>query len=284
MSTHSEFELAGIEYVGLPGIPHETQDAVLRYVQYGDKIIRVRILSNSTDHCLLLTINNGDTVAVKSGFGSGYRGSGPWAFSYIIRLLEVHGAEIEEYSVERDVIDRLDQSALTRNDLDALDRIKPERARHWMAYVFEEHYEELTGGTLWRELPPVVPFAFIDPRIADLALSFWDAADEKLLTGYRRLEDIVRKRTGLPEYGAKLFAQAFDKELGRLTWEDVVGGEHAGRAQLFTGAFMAYRNRRAHRETKDYSHRLLAELLLLNHLFLLEREATGTNGSQDQRP
>ena len=39
------------------------------------------------------------------------------------------------------------------------------------------------------------------------------------------------------------------------------------------GTFMAYRNPRSHREVRDYRTGQLAEFLLLNHLYCLEREA-----------
>jgi hypothetical protein len=55
---------AGIEYVGLPGFSKECQDAILRLLQYGNHITHVRILSSSNDHCLLLTVEVGDVVAV----------------------------------------------------------------------------------------------------------------------------------------------------------------------------------------------------------------------------
>src|SRR4051794_3300801 len=99
-------EPAAIEYVGLPGVSKECQDAVLRLLQYGDRITHVRILSSSHDHCLLLTVNVGDLVAVKSGFGSGYLGEGSRTFSYVLSVLEAHGAEIEEYLVAPDILEK----------------------------------------------------------------------------------------------------------------------------------------------------------------------------------
>jgi hypothetical protein len=46
---------------------------------------------------------------------------------------------------------------------------------------------------------------------------------------------------------------------------------------LFTGAFMAYRNRRAHRELRDDRDGQLREFLLLNQLYVLENESTERN-------
>lgn len=113
MNDDSAHSLAGIEYVGLAGISKECQDAVLRLLQYGDRITHVKILSSSNDHCLLLTVNVGDVVAVKSGFASGYLGDGSHTFSYVLTVLEAHGAEIDEFKVPPDVIERTDSASLS---------------------------------------------------------------------------------------------------------------------------------------------------------------------------
>lgn len=274
MNSDNNHALAGIEYCGLPGISSECQDAVMRLLQYGDRITRVRILSGSGDHCLLLTVNVGDLIAVKSGFGSGYMGEGSHAFSYVLQLLDTHGAQIEEYEVTPDVIDRLDGSSLTMADIENLDAARPIRPTRWHDYVFEDHWERGHSGTLWLEFPPLVPFAIIDSRIIDLAISFWEGPDQKLLTGYRRLEDIVRKRTGIDEHGAKLFSQAFLGPTAKLSWKGLDTGQQTGRASLFTGAFMAYRNPRAHREVESDANNQLVEFLLLNHLYCLEKDSS----------
>jgi hypothetical protein len=270
---------AGVEYVGLAGISKECQDAVLRLLQYGDKITHTRILSSSGDHCLLLTVNVGDIVAVKSGFSSGYLGEGPRTFSYVLQVLDAYGVEIDEYIVSAEVIERLDMSSLTQADLEAIEAARPVRPRRWGDYILEPYDERKRTGILWENFPPVIPFAVIDGRITDLAISFWEGPDDRLMTGYRRLEDILRERTGIDEHGTKLIAQAFGPNGGKLTWKDAGEGEHAGRMQVFVGAYMAYRNRRAHREPKDRAEKLLTEFLLLNHLYLLEGESTEVNGA-----
>jgi hypothetical protein len=274
MSPDTPEMLAAIEYVGLPGISKECQDAVLRLLQYGDRITHVKILSSSNDHCLLLTVNVGDVVAVKSGFASGYLGEGSHTFSYVLTVLEAHGAEIDEFKVRPEVIERIDNSSLTKNDLETIEAARPVRPRRWQDYIFERDWERKTDGTLWREFPAVVPFAIIDGRLVDLALSFWEEPDHRLVTAYRRLEDIIRERTGLHEHGTKLFSQAFFGPAAKLDWKDGDSGEQAGKASLFTATYQAYRNRRAHRETEsDAAVVFLAEFLLLNHLYLLEKES-----------
>ncbi len=256
-----------------PGISKECQDAVLRLLQYGDRITHVRILSSSHDHCLLLTVNVGDFVAVKSGFRSGYLGEGPRTFSYVLSVLEAHGAEIDEYVVGAEVLERLDQSALTQADLEVIGSSRPRRPRRLDEYIFENHWDWRKTGRLWEEFPPVIPFAVIDARLIDLAISFWNGPDDSLLTGYRRLEDIVRARTNLAEHGAKLFSQAYATPGGHLTWPGLNAAEHGGRLSLFTGTFTAYRNRRAHKESRDDATDLLAELMLLNQLYRLESQS-----------
>jgi hypothetical protein len=107
----------------------------------------------------------------------------------------------------------------------------------------------------------------------DLAIRFWEGPDDRLMMGYRRLEDIVRKRTAIDEHGVKLFSQAFSGPKAKLGWKDLDESEQAGRVHLFTGTYLAYRNPRAHRELEEYANDQLNEFLLLNHLYLLEKES-----------
>jgi len=265
---------AGIEYVGIAGVSKDCQDAVLRFIQFGTQITHVRILSAGSDHCLLLTLEIGDRVAVKSGFASGYGGEGPRTLSYILQVLDSHGAEIIEHEVSETLLERIDYSALTRSDLQRIEGMSPVRPSRWHDYIFDYHIKSAHEGTLWsEEFPLVLPFAVIDARIMDLARGFWSGPDNCLLLGYRRLEDIVRERTSIEEHGTKLFLQAFNPTDGVLTWENVNDGERVGRMQLFTGTYGAHRNRRAHRELGGYSGELLTEFLLLNHLYRLESAA-----------
>lgn len=267
-------EPAAIEYAGVAGASKECQDAVLRLLQWGDRITRARILSCGGDHCLLLTVNVGDLVAVKSGFSSGYGGEGPHRFSYVLQVLDSHNTEIEEFDTAHDLLDRIDQSALTKADLEMLDAARPRHPSRWRGYILEDHLDRAVNGTLWRyEFPPIIPLALIDSRIIDLALSFWGGPDDRLMLGYRRLEDLVRERTGLTQHGAKLFSQAFSPNEGKLTWKDTDDSELVGRMSLFTGTYIAHRNPRAHKELNADCESALAEFLLLNQLYRLERYA-----------
>lgn len=243
----------------------------MKLLQFGDRVSHARILSCNPDHCLLLTINHGDFVAIRSGFGSGYSGAGSRSFSQALQMLEFHGADIEEVTVDQELLNRLDASSLTEFDIDKIANARPRRPSRWHDYIFEDHW---TGKhRVWDEFPRIIPFALVDSRLADLVVGFWDSPDEKLLTGYRRLEDLVRKRTNSDQHGQRLFADAFIGPDSSLYWPDHSDSERTGRGQLFVAAYMAYRNPRAHRELRDDANQHLTEFLLLNHLFLLEAGA-----------
>jgi hypothetical protein len=263
--------LAGIEYHGVAGSSQDCQLAVLRLLQCGEPLVRARIVTTGNTHCLILTNEVGDFIAVKSGFSSGYGGTGPVCFSTVLQLLNSHHVEIDEWTADQTLIARLDESALTSDDVERITTGKAVQPSRWSEYVMERHRKQGTDGTLWREFPPLIPFSIVDPRIMDLAINFWGDPDSNLMRGYRRLEDIVRERTGFTESNTKLFARVFAGKDAPLTWPVQDEGEKSGRYSLFTGAYMAYRNPRAHREVPGYE--LLSEFLLLNHLFQLEREA-----------
>lgn len=202
---------AGIEYHGVAGGSDDCQSTVVRLIQCGVRIARVRILTVRNEHALLLCNEVGDQIAIKSGFTSGYGGTGPTAFSVTLELLNRENAEIDELIVEPAVLERLDASALTVADLSAIADSRPVRPGRWNDYILERHFEAARDGALWRDFPRVMPFSIIDPRIMDLARDFWADPDGRLNRGYRRLEDAVRKRTGIDEIGAKLFSRAFGK-------------------------------------------------------------------------
>jgi len=271
-------EPAGIEYGGIAGGSKDCQTAVERLIQFGEEITIARILTWSNQHCLLLTNTSGDSIAIKSGFTSGYSGEGPRRFSYVLQMLRTFGIAIEEYQVDKHLLTRLDTSALTLSDLDRLEKSPPIRPSRWGDYISERHFKCGREGVLLRELPPIVPLASIDPRIVDLAITFWENPDERLLTAYRRLEDAVRKRTGTIEHGSKLFSKVFNGSNPSLTWENIDEGEKQGRVCLFTGAYMAHRNPRAHRELRSERSLQLSEFLVLNHLYLLEAQSTSPVG------
>jgi len=264
---------AGIQYIGLAGVSASCIRAVRRILQYGDRVVSAKLLTSHQSHCLLLELDSVETMAVKSGFASGYGGEGPRALATVLNMLYAQGAEINEYKVSSDLLERLDASALTIRDLDSLDTMRPVRPNRWYDYIFDAGVEHLGAAGIWHQFDPTIPWAIIDPRIADLALNFFEDPDRSISTGFRRLEDIVRKRINDTASSVRLFAIAFQGDKSKLFWGDIDSGEHNGRGQLFSGAYMAYRNPRAHKELKDGVRAALSEFVLLNQLYVLEGEA-----------
>lgn len=268
----SQIKFAGIEYHGIPGVTRECIEAVVRLIHFGNRIEKARILTCQHDHCFLLSVDLGDYIAIKSGFASGYLGEGSRGFSTVLQILKRHGVEIEEYEVSEKIIQDIDSSSLLSEDLEKLESARPVRPSRWYDYLFnEDESTERLNERLRDEFPITVPLAIVDVRLVDLALALVEQTDHVIFTAFKRLEDTVRKRTGLSgEKGQKLFSQAFQVEDSILFWEGIEPSEQIGRANLFIGAFLAFRNRRAHQETDTDISAATREFLLLNELFLLE--------------
>lgn len=266
-------KLAAIQYAGEEGITQACLEAILRLLQYDDRIKEVRVLSAKDKCCLLVYTESSDWVAVKSGFSAGYQGEGPMGFSYILQLLDSFNVEFDEYEIPRAILKRLDQSALTQKDFNLILAARPVRPKRLYEYISDKHFEDAKSGDFLDRFRAVVPFRIVDPRIADLAISFWENPNDKIMTGYKRLEDIVRRRTELELSGSDLFARAFTGESPILTWSSVPKGEQIARGNLFRSAYSAYRNPRAHKEKDEQQDEYLSEFLLLNHLYRAESEA-----------
>lgn len=267
--------LAQIEYHGTPGVTQSCINALVRIINFGDRITNAILLSHNGSHCFLLTVNYGDKIAIKSGFASGYGGEGPGGLSTALQLLVRHGAEIEEIVVDEAVIERLDASCLLSDDLERIKSTHPRRPSRWYDYIFDiEGDIHPNNKKLQHEFPAAVPYSLIDFRLVDLALKLTESPDAAIMTGFRRLEDIVRSRTGLlNESGVRLFQKAFLNDDSLLLWNDVESGEHKGRANLFVAIYMAFRNPRAHGEISTNETIALREFLLINELFVLESQA-----------
>lgn len=268
--------IAGIEYLGLPGISLDCEAAVVSIISSGRTLANARILTAGTTHAILLTDATGDHIGIKSGFASGYGGTGPHCFSFTLQLLDAHGCELSEVNVRQNTIERLDSSALTAVDLKRILASRPVTPnRIFSDYILDYDHELARYNRLWDEVNATVPFALIDDRIFDLALSFKDRPDATLLAGYKRLEDLVRRRAKLKGHGQRLFSDAFHAQDAPLHWKGIDDAERIGRTQLFTGTYAAHRNPRAHKNKSQTFKSQLSEFLVLNHLYKLEREALG---------
>ena len=264
---------AGLQFVGMAGITESCTNAVLRYLQYGDVISRVLIITSEQNHALILHMESDGVVAVKSGFSSGYHGEGPHGFAYVLALLHTYDVDIEEYLVNESIIEKIDGARLTYSELKKIEESRPVRPARWYDYIYVYKNEFKNKLKLWGKFPNVIPYSIIDLRLFDLAITFWEAPDDKILSGYRKLEDIVRSRCDIEEHGTKLFSKAYMGNSSILYWPDINSVEEAGRANLFIGTFGAFRNRRAHKELNENSRNQLSEFLALNQLFQLESES-----------
>lgn len=264
--------LAGIEYAGKAGISANCLQAVRRFIQYNDDISDAKLLTSDASHCLLLTLGEFNMIAIKSGFSSGYPGEGPRALAEALELLQDFRVPIEEYLVDPAVLARVDNSELTTFDIESISKSKPVRPYRVHDYIYN-HRNTKNFGSKWANFPSILPLSVMDERLRDLAIRFHTEPNDALLQGFRRLEDIFRQRTSSTEHGYKLFSQAITGPTAKLGWKDIQPSELSGRLNLFTGAYMAHRNPRAHREMITADSALVSEFLVLNHLFILEREA-----------
>ncbi|MCY1523989.1 hypothetical protein D9M68_589040 [compost metagenome] len=258
-------------------------DALRILIQQRNLTDPVRMLTEKSGspirHAFLITTETQELIFVRPGFTSGYNGEGPRGLALALRLLDAFDFHVEEHIVSSKVMDRILSATLTQQDLMNLEssiKVLPSRLYD---YAYDVGMHSRPPAAALRSFEPIIPFGIIDDRIADLAIHFFKDTNAQLLTGYSRLESLIRNRTGLSGAGSKLFSAAFRGSPPLLGWPDIDPNEQAGRANLFISVFQAYRNRRAHNElTADQKHDL-AELLLLNNLYLLERTAVRGTGA-----
>lgn len=270
-----KYRFAGIQYLGESGITQTCKEAVIQLINAGEKIQDVKILTfeetYSKFHALLLTLEYDIQIVIKGGFASGYNGEGPKGYAFVLNLLQKYTDSINEYIISKSIFERLSSSSLTVKDLDYINSINPVRPARW--YSSANLYKELESN-IFSEFPLTIPMALIDTRLIELALDFNINPDNAIMGAYRKLESIIRDRTGLHnESSVKLFAKAFQGDDSILCWENLDSGESKGRASLFTSVFMAYRNNRAHQEPRHNLSDDIREFMLVNQLFVLDSEA-----------
>ncbi|PYE40047.1 TIGR02391 family protein [Psychrobacter fozii] len=268
-------KFAGIQYLGDSGITQTCKEAVIQLIHSGKNIQDVKILTfeetHSKAHALLLTVEYDIQIVIKGGFASGYNGEAPKGYAYVLNLLRNYTDSINEYIVSKSTFERVSNSSLTVKDLEYINSIKPVRPSRWYdsAYLYKE-----CERSIFSEFPLTIPMALLDPRLIQLALDFDKNPDNAIMSAYRKIESIVRERTGLDhESSTKLFAKAFQGDDSILYWGNLDSGESKGRASLFASVFMAYRNNRAHQEPRHNLSDDIREFMLINQLFILESEA-----------
>ena len=227
-------EPAELEYLGESGTTGSCRQAVINLIHAGCKIEKVKILTlegkHSRSHALLLVTDFERQVLIKDGFSSGYSGEGPRGYAFVINLLSRYTENIDEYIIPEKLYERLIRSSLTTQDMkliDDLNRVRPARWFEFAHYVNEDKME------IYKEFPLTIPMALIDNRLIDIALDFDRNPDSAILNAYRKIESVVRERTGLTqESSTKLFSKAFLGEESVLYWENIDSGESKGRASF----------------------------------------------------
>jgi hypothetical protein len=177
--------LAGIQYMGLARGARSCRDAVLRLLQGGCHVDKARIVTADEEHALVLTVDDADTIAIKTGLGPGGGSESRGLRAQTLRLLRAHGTEIDEFAVDVGFLRRVEASALTRQDLDDLDDALPLRPVRWTAYLDDSAVEAAA-------LPHTLPLGLIDGRLMDLALRFHEAPDRAVAGALRRVEAVAK--------------------------------------------------------------------------------------------
>ncbi|WP_228153080.1 hypothetical protein [Acinetobacter indicus] len=172
---------------------------------------------------------------------------------------------------------KLNQASLSNRELISIQKNKYIRPIRIYDYIYDIYKTTDYQVKNERYYPGILPFHLIDSRIFDLALKFNDDPNYSILTAYTRLEDIVKvKINDQSLFSNNLLKTAFisDKQRQAIySWN--TGNEKISNALgcLFTNIFTAYRNERAHSEVDKPYPKQLREFLLINELYLLERES-----------
>lgn len=272
-------ELAGIQYMGVAGVSAWCIEAIRRLFKAGDQVKSAMLLTAGNDHAFLLNLGDDECprwVAIKAGFSSGYAGEGPRTLSEALALLEAFNVPVEEVNVPPEMLQRIDQSALTQKDLAFIESARPARPWRLADYIYPEDWGSANKARAMRRLEPSMPWGLLDGRLLDLAETFHHSPDHALMAGFRRLEETVRARLGDKQKDAldsRVFSIAFMGDTPVLNWKDLPKPERIARGNLFINAYGAFRNPRAHREREEDWRVQLSEFLTLNMLFQLESEA-----------
>jgi len=264
------------DYLGEDGVTETCLYSLFNLLQTHADLSYALLLTNNQFHAFIIKDKSNSYYIIRSGFTSGYPGEGPKGLAKALTILNKHQIETEEIVVTLKLMSKLNNSSLSDNDIDFIFKEKIIRPIRLQDYVYPFEHTITKTSNLKRYYPLELPYSIIDDRIFDLALLFKQDPDSALTKAYKRLEDIIRLRTGINEHSTKLFAQVFQGENALLTWDVPDTAEIKGRINLFTGSYMAFRNARAHREKDENLVHQYREFLLINELYLLESEAKPT--------
>ena len=250
-------------------------DAIVRLLESRDRITAATLLTHDRRHCFYIRLAEHQDVVIRPGFTSGYPGEGPSGLAKVLLLLQQHRVAVEEVLVTSRFLARATASRLSRSDLELICHGPVVRPRRLADYTWQIEAARGSEHDFIRDQYSLsAPFGLVDRRLWDLVMLLETDPDAAISKAFRLLEETVCRRCGFGEdFGRRVFAKAFEGPESRLVWQGLHPNEVKGRLELFTGAFSARRNPRAHRSISDSKRQCLREFLLVNELFLLESEA-----------
>ena len=263
-----------IQYLGTP----YTQDCIeavgflLQTQQYFEKVL---LLSYNYQYAYIIQTNT-NTYAIRSGFSTN-SGEASNGLASSLQLFSRHNIHLEEVKISNKLMKKLNQAALSNRDLVNILNAQYVRPIRLYDYIYNIYKTTNYQHSNDRYYPNILPFHLIDSRIFDLALKFNDDPNYSILNAYTRLEDIVKVKINDHNlFSNNLLKTAFitDKQRKSIYLWDV-NNEKVSNALgcLFTNIFTAYRNERAHSEVDKPHSDQVREFLLINELYLLEKNA-----------
>lgn len=271
-----------IEYHGSSGVTQNCIEALQRTLQFGDELVQALILSFGQEHGFYLKDSYDHPVVILPGFTTGYNGEGPRGFSYCLALLETSEVSVDEVMLPEEMFKRLETGALLFGDIEFIEKSRPVRPKRYHDFILKQHWKSKQEGSLWSEFKPVIPLGLVEPRLIKLARHFSNDPSDVVFKAFRLLEDTVRRRIDTDEHGKKVFSTAFHGDASPLYWPNKEMSEQVGRANLFIGAYLAFRNPKAHKEMQEDLNDLIRQFLVINQLFFMENEAIDRPVEVDQ--
>lgn len=260
-----------IQYLGTP-YTQDCLEALGFILQSHSKIKKALLLSCNQKHAYLITSIRNNFI-IRSGFTSGYQGEGPKGLASSLQLLLKYNIDIEEIIIAKKIMKKINHSSLSDADIEKIlttEVVRPINIYEYIYVIYNTTEYQIKND---RYYPTELPYHLIDSRILDLALKFNDDPNRSIFNAFIRLENIVQKRVNSDKHSSALFEYAFCTENPPLICKsgDKKASQAAGR--LFPNIYKAFRNEHAHNEVSKSLRTSISEFLLINELYLLERES-----------
>jgi len=238
-------------------------EAIVRILQFNDVIDLAVLITFQNSHAFLLTVNEYQKIIIQPGFTSGYDGEGPIGLARVIRLLQHRSVELDEVSVSKKIFLKIQGCKLDDKDLMMIEETPYIRPRTLGDYVY--NIGEFTDDEIQKVFPTTLSWAIIDSRILDLALCLDQGDSSAVLSGFNRLETILKDRC--PSNVKTL------KDAAAFIFTGVNRSDSSSAAEKFvTAVYTLFRNIRAHEESNFSRSEDIRCFMLLNELYLIEKQ------------